>query len=124
MQKNYLFLVFVYMHYSQNFLNQNLRIKIDRPLWTRHPVYHRIYPINYGFVPHTIAPDGKEIDAYLLGINEPLETFDGVCIAIIHRTNNDDDKLIVVPEWIQFSDEQIKSLTEFQERFFESVIVR
>lgn len=38
------------------------------------------------------------MDSYVLGIYEPLETFTGKCIAIIHRTNDNDDKLVVVPE--------------------------
>lgn len=49
-------------------------------------------------MPGTIAPDGEEIDAYVLGVFEPKEEFTGTCIAVIHRTNDDDDKLIVVPE--------------------------
>jgi inorganic pyrophosphatase len=32
--------------------------------------------------------------------------------------------LIIVPEWSTYNDEQIRALTEFQERFFESEIVR
>jgi inorganic pyrophosphatase len=43
---------------------------------------------------------------------------------VIHRTNDDDDKLIVVPEGKEYTDEQIYALTEFQERFFKSKILR
>ena len=78
----------------------------------------------YGFVPDTIAPDGEELDAYLLGVDIPVETFTGQCTAIIHRTNDDDDKLIVVPEGKDFSDDEIRTLTHFQEQFFKSEIVR
>ena len=80
--------------------------------------------VNYGFIPNTVSGDGEELDAYLLGVYEPVERFDGVVIAYIHRTNDDDDKLIVVPEGIEYSDDAIKALTEFQERFFESEIIR
>jgi len=45
-------------------------------------------------------------------------------IAIIHRTNDNDDKLIIAPENKNYTDEQIKALTEFQEQYFESVIIR
>ena len=44
--------------------------------------------------------------------------------SVIHRTNDDDDKIIVVPDGVNYTDDQIKALTEFQERFFESVIIR
>ncbi len=110
-------------NYSE-YLNQTVTVKIDRPLGSRHPKHNFIYCLNYGFIPNTVAPDGEEIDAYVLGVFEPIEEFKGLCVAIIHRTNDDDDKLIVVPQGKNYNDEQIKALTEFQERFFESEIIR
>lgn len=68
--------------------------------------------------------DGSELDAYVHGVFEPVKTFIGRCIAIVRRTNDDDDKLVVVPEGREYSDEQIRALVEFQERFFKSVIFR
>ena len=112
------------MSYSLPYLNKKITVKIDRPLGTKHPKHNYFYSCNYGFIPNTIAPDGKEIDAYVLGVFKPVEEFEGICIAVIHRTNDDDDKLIIVPEGNMYSDEQIRALTEFQERFFESEIVR
>ena len=74
--------------------------------------------------PHTISGDGEELDAYIVGVFEPVEEFEGRVIAIIHRTNDDDDKLIVAPKGVDYSDDAIRALTEFQERFFKSVIIR
>lgn len=65
-----------------------------------------------------LAPDGEEVDAYLLGVFEPVESFTGKCIAVIHRLDDDDDKLIIVPEDKNYTAEQIIVLIEFQERFF------
>lgn len=111
--------------YSTQFLNKIVTVKMDRPMGTRHPRINEIYYIqNYWFIPNTLAPDGEELDAYVLGVLEPLKEFTGKCIAVIHRTNDKDDKLIVVPKWTEFSDNQIKALTSFQERFFESEIIR
>lgn len=112
------------MNYSKPFLNKQVTVKIDRPLGSEHPEHGFIYSINYGFIPNTKAPDGHEIDAYILGIFDPIKEFTGKCIAIIHRTNDDDDKLVVVPKSKTYSDEQIKVLTEFQEQYFESEIIR
>jgi len=109
---------------NKNYLGKTLKIKIDRPFGTKHPKHEFIYPVNYGYIPNTISGDGEEIDCYVLGIFEPLEKFKGKCIAVIHRTNDNDDKLIVVPENKEYSDDAIRALTEFQERFFESIIVR
>lgn len=109
---------------SKKFLKQVVEVKIDRPLGSHHPKNGQIYPINYGFVPGTLAPDGEELDCYILGVFDPVENFKGKCVAIIHRTNDDDDKLIIVPEGKEYSDEQINALTEFQEQYFEHEIWR
>lgn len=94
-----------------NYLNQNVRVKVDRPLGSKHAKHGFIYPVNYGFVPDTISGDGEELDCYVLGVFEPLNEFTGKCIAIIHRINDNDDKLIIVPEnkfcFIQLENNQI-----------------
>lgn len=111
---------------SKDYLNKVVDVIIDKPLGSRHSEKYpnHIYPVNYGYVPNTISGDNEELDCYVLGIFEPLKTFKGTCIAIIHRIDDDDDKLIIVPEGKDYSDNEIRALTEFQERFFESNIIR
>lgn len=109
---------------SDTFLDRTVAVTIDRPLGSRHPEHGFVYPVNYGYVPDTVSGDGEEIDAYVLGVFEPLDTFEGCCIAVIHRSDDDDDKLVVAPEGVAYSGEQIRALVEFQERFFASTIVR
>lgn len=113
------------MNDYSKYIGQIVKVIMDRPMGTTHPRIPEIYyTLNYGYIPDTIAPDGEEIDAYILGITEPLTEFTGECIAIIHRLNDNDDKLIVVPKGIAFTDEQIKTLTDFQEKYFKSEIIR
>jgi len=109
---------------NTDYLEKELKIKIDRPFGSKHPKHGFIYPVNYGYIPNTMSGDGEELDAYLLGIFEPVDEFEGECIAIIHRTNDDDDKLVVVPKGKNYSDDAINALTEFQEQYFEHVIIR
>lgn len=109
---------------TKEYLNKPITIKIDCPLGSHHPKHNFIYPVNYGYVPGTINSDGEELDAYLLGVYEPVEEYTGKVIAIIHRINDDDDKLIVVPENKVYTNEAIIALTEFQEQYFESIIWR
>ena len=107
-----------------NFIGKRVTVRIDRPLDSRHPEHGFVYEANYGYVPGTLAPDGEELDAYVLGIEKPLEKFTGVCIAVIRRKDDEDDKLVVAPEGKHLSDKEIKRMTRFQERFFSSEIIR
>jgi inorganic pyrophosphatase len=106
------------------YLNKEVTVEMDRPLGSKHPKHGFVYPVNYGFIPGTVSGDGEELDAYVLGEHKPLETFTGKVVAIIHRTNDNDDKLVVMAEGRNYTDEQIRALTEFQEQYFESVIYR
>ena len=109
---------------SYKYIGNIVQVKIERPLNSKHPKYGFVYPVNYGFVPNTISEDGEELDCYVLGVNKMIESFEGKCIAVIHRTNDNDDKLIVVPEGKNYTDEEIRKLTNFQEQYFESEIIR
>ena len=108
----------------KEYLNKEVDVIVDRPLATKHPKHRFIYVLNYVYVPGTISGDGEEIDAYLLGEFESVTSSKGKVIAIIHRTNDDDDKLVVSVNGKNYSDDAIRALTEFQERYFKSVIIR
>lgn len=109
---------------SREYLNKEVLVKMDRPLGCTHPHHGYIYPVNYGYIEGTTSGDGEELDAYVLGIHKPLEEFNGVVVAIIRRINDNDDKLVVMEKGRNYTDDQIRVLTEFQEKYFESVIVR
>ena len=56
-----------------------------------------------------MAPDGEEQDAYILGVNEPVDKFTGKIIAIVQRKDDIEEKWVVVPDGITFSKEEIRS---------------
>ena len=109
---------------AREYLNKEVVLTIDRPLGSKHPKHGFVYEVNYGFVPGTISPDGEELDGYFLGVETPLEEVTGKCIAIAHRKNDDDDKLIIVPKGVELTDGQILKAIHFQEQWFETEIVR
>ncbi|MGB2791155.1 MAG: inorganic diphosphatase [Candidatus Moraniibacteriota bacterium] len=110
---------------AKPYLGKEVEVIIDRPLGSKHPKHGFVYEANYGYIPDTKAPDGEELDAYVLGIEKPIKSFKGKCVAVIHRLNDDDDKLVVVPESFEnISDKDIRKATHFQEQFFQSEIVR
>ena len=106
----------------KTYLSKKVSLIIDQPYGTTHKT--TLYEANYGYIPETLAPDGCELDAYFLGSKEPLEKADGVVIAIIHRLDDDDDKLIVVPEGVSMTDAEIDAAVNFREKYFKHEIIR
>ena len=110
---------------AEQYLSKDVSIIMDRPLGSKHPKHGFVYEVNYGYVPGTESADGQELDAYYLGVNRPLHTAKGKCIAIIHRLNDDDDKLIIVPEThIDLTNDEITQAVNFQEQWFDYEIRR
>ena len=104
-------------------IGKTVKCRIDRPLGSIHPRFPDLkYTVNYGYVEGVFANDGAEQDVYILGVDKPLEEFTGKVIAVCHRLNDVEDKWIVVPDGISFTTEEIAAATEFQEKFFDSVI--
>lgn len=98
-------------------------VTVDRPLGTCHPNHEDIvYPVNYGYIPGVIAPDGEEQDAYILGVREPVAEFTGRVIAVIHRFDDVEDKWVVAPEGACFAQEEILRQVAFQEQYFRTEI--
>ncbi len=64
----------------------------------------------------------QDQDVYVLGTDEPIETFEG--IAIYHRFNDAEDKWIVSFSGSDYSNEEILQAIHFQEQYFEGELVR
>ena len=99
-------------------------VTVDRPLGSYHPKYKDMYyPINYGYIEGIIAPDGEEQDAYILGVDKPVEKFTGKIIAIVYRYDDVEEKWVVCPEDVSFGKEEIMELIRFQEQYYHSEII-
>lgn len=112
------------MEKGRQYLGKIVKVKIDRPLGSLHPKHNFLYPLNYGYIPNTISGDGEELDAYILGEFQPLNEFTGKVIAVVERLDEDDDKLVVVGENKNYTNEQIEALVEFQEQWKRHRIIR
>ena len=82
-----------------------------------------IYPVNYGYIPGVFGGDGEEQDVYLLGINEPVKEADCRVIGVVHRKNDDEDKLIAAPEGMLFSKSEMEEAVRFQEQYFDTDVI-
>ncbi|MGN0459986.1 MAG: inorganic pyrophosphatase, partial [Ruminococcus sp.] len=106
------------------FLGKSVAVIVDRPLGTTHPNHEDIvYPINYGYIENLFAGDGEEQDAYILGVDKKVDTFRGSVIAIIHRIDDVEDKLVVAPKNIKFTSKEIMEKVYFQEQYFKTEII-
>jgi len=100
-----------------------VKVVMDRPLGSYHPEHKDMYyPVNYGYIPGIMAPDGEEQDAYILGIDVPLTEFLGEVVAIIKRNDDIEDKWVVVLEGMTITKEEIENQVYFQEQYFDSRI--
>ena len=85
-------------------------IILDRVLYTS-----THYPMNYGFIPHTLSGDNDPLDVFVL-CSQPIEKMSLVrCypIGVVYMTDRDeiDEKLIAIP----FGDPQYNSYTDISE---------
>ncbi len=109
---------------KERIIGKRVTVTVDRPLGSAHPKHNDIiYPVNYGYVKGIAAPDGDEQDAYILGVDFPVERFDGIVTAVIVRANDCEDKWVVVPDGVSFSQEDITAAVAFQEQYFDSQII-
>lgn len=108
----------------KSYLGKNVTIKIDRPLGYVHKKdkYSLTYPVNYGYIPGVIGGDGEELDVYLLGVNEPVNEYTAKVIAIVHRLNDVEDKLVAAPEGLTFDKCEIEKAVHFQERYYDTEV--
>lgn len=116
--------VVLYNTTNFQYIGKTVLVKTDRPLGSRHPKFNYEYPVNYGYLSYTVSGDGEELDAYILGIDKPVDEFVGKCVAVVHRTDDNDDKLIVVPDNMTVSDEETEAQIAFQEKWFKHILVR
>ena len=107
----------------REFLWKEIDVTMDRPMGSKHPKHWFIYPLNYGFVPWSLAWDGEEVDVFVVWVFEPLQIFKWICIAYINRKDDNEAKLVVAPNWKMYTKDQIYALVEFQEQWFDSEVV-
>lgn len=104
---------------ADSYLGRTVEIKIDRPKGSAHPKHpDMIYPVNYGYIPGVQGGDGEELDVYLLGVDTPQQKYLCRIIGIVHRKNDNEDKLIAAPPGMMISKEDAESSVSFQEQYF------
>ena len=78
----------------------------------------------YGYVPTVTGGDGEKQDVYIVSdlINEPLQSFEGKLIAVVHRADNNEEKWVATTENETFSAAEIAARIHFMEQYFDSTV--
>lgn len=107
-----------------SFLGKTVTMETDRPMGYIHRKsgYELVYPLNYGYIPGVLGGDGEEFDVYLIGVNEPVESFTGRIIGIAHRADDVEDKLIMASLGMSFTREEVERAVHFQEQYYDTHI--
>lgn len=71
----------------------------------------------YGYMPDTLSGDGEALDAYILGVDRPVDAFAGRVIAVIYREDDTEDKLVAAPEGRCCTRAEIAAAVAFMERY-------
>lgn len=93
-------------------------VTIDRKLGTKHPKFDMIYPINYGYIEGIIGGDGEEQDAYIVGVDIPVDSFYGEVIAVVERFDDCEEKWVVAKAGSKYTEAELENILEFQEKYF------
>ncbi len=106
------------------YLGKTVTIGIDRPIGYTHEKNGHCftYPINYGYISGVLGGDGEELDVYLLGVHTPVDSYTGRIVGIVFRTDDVEDKLVMAPEGVTYTAEEIREAVFFQERYHRSYI--
>ena len=107
--------------YAWSFLGRTVHVVVDRPLGSTHPQYPgTVYPVNYGYIPDTLSGDDEALDAYILGVEQPVSAFTGRVIAVVYREDDAEDKLVAAPEGQYLDRAEIAAAIAFMEKYYHS----
>ena len=111
----------IFQERLNEYLGQTVEVVIDKPI--NYIEDDMTYIQNYGHLLNLKTPDNKFQEAYVIGIDKPIKSFNGKVIAIINRINEGEDKLVVCDESKSFNKDEILEMVNFLEKNFKSKIV-
>ena len=110
--------------FAKKQIGKSVTVTVDRKMGTFHPKHYDIfYSVNYGYVDGVVGGDGDMQDAYIIGVSVPVDSFDGVIKAVVHRFDDDEDKWVVCPKNYELTENEVLEKLHFQEKYFKSCII-
>ncbi len=88
-------------------LGSFVNVIVDAPIGMMHPYLpDTFYEINSGFISDIVNTDNDFQEVYIYGVYEPIESFNGTVIGIIHYKDRDTTKWII-SDTIQFEKQEV-----------------
>ena len=101
-------------------LGQEVTVTIDNPINSNNNgISDKPFPVNFGYISDAFNEEGEAVKAYVIGVNIPLESFNGRVIALIFRNQENEFLVVVAPVNMIFTKDAIKKLTHFQEQYYD-----
>ena len=110
-----------YYDLVESMLHKPVLVEIDRPIGYDHNGI--IYELNYGYTKRLVSPDGDYLDAYIIDDDFYSSSYFCEVIAIVHRKNDIEDKLIVGKKGQTISKEDLLKKINFQEKYFDIELI-
>ncbi len=107
---------------GRNHIGEKVTVVIDRPYGSFHPTLSDVvYPYNYGYIEQDLSKDELSFqDAYVIGVEEPLDKFTGYVIGIIYHKDDATSRWIVAPAGLSVDKDAIIQLLGIEEQFYET----
>ena len=98
-------------------IGETYTVKVIQPIGSTYPSSENIkYEVNYGVVEGVVDATGEPQEAYILGVEDPVDEFTGKLIAIIHRLSDVENKWVISNT--SYTKEEIYQQVSFLEKYF------
>ncbi len=109
---------------GQQWLGKTVHIHVDHEYGSFHPhIADMTYPVNAGYVEEIFQQTGEFQDAYIVGVQEPLETFTGVVSGIIYHQEDSSAYFIVSRVGAKIDHDEVIQAVGFEQQFYRTRIV-
>ncbi len=107
---------------GKEYLGKKVHVTVEKSYGSLHPMYPDTYvTANTGYVDE-LADRGLFIDAYIVGEEEALDTYEGYVIAMVYRLDSHQKKF-VVSKSTTYQKENVIDAIAFEEQYFDTRII-
>ena len=104
-------------------LGKKVEVIVDREYGSFHPHLPDVtYELNFGYI-NDHNQDGEFQDAWIVGVDYPLEKFTGIVIGIVYHKDDEKSRWLVAPVGYEINHEDIINQIGFEEQYYDTNIV-